>query len=58
MKSEFDFGAHRGLRNASKQVNGNSALSFIFLDIVDVLARYDKNALLVPPEHVDLFQLV
>ncbi len=37
---------------------GNLALSLMFLEIVYVLASDDKNALLIPPEHINLFHLI
>jgi hypothetical protein len=58
VQGEFYFDADCGLGDAPEQVNGDLALGFIFLDVVDALTRDHKNALLVPPEHVDLFQLV
>ena len=58
VQSELNLDTNCGFGYSSEQVYGNLALSLIFLQIVDVLTRDDKNALLIPPEHINLFHLI
>ena len=58
VQSEFNLDTNCGFGYSSEQVYGNLALSLMFLEIVYVLACDDKNAFLIPPEHINLFHLI
>ncbi len=58
MKSELDLGADQGLGDAAEVGDVDLPLGLGLLNVDDALRRDQQYALLVPPVHVDLLDLV
>ena len=54
MKCELSLVAPEGLRETAEASDGGLPLRFVLLKVVNELGRDRKDALLIPPEHVDL----